>query len=158
MEINVSENTNGDAPAKRVNQTKAELLAAGKIKTRKVTFPKSEVTLNIRNPRYARKQEILALFGEPLTLKNGETPDPEAVIAHDLKRNLGLQKAIMLECVVDDAGKPMFEDADWPELIEGDGILIGEVVAEVMGSLAAGKVREAGNASAQAPNAPSSSV
>jgi len=140
--------------------TKAELLAAGKIKTRKVTFAKSDVTLNIRNPRYARKQEILAVLNEKLPPKTeGEIPySKEELAAHDLNASLNMQKLVMLECVVDDAGKPLFEEADWPELIEGDGVLIGEVVADVMGSLAAGKVREAGNVSAQTPNEPSLSV
>lgn len=139
--------------------TKAQLLAANKIKARTVPFPKSGMTLTIRNPRYARKQEILAVLTEKLPPNEDGSPhSKEALAAHELQANLAMQKLVMLECVIDDDGKPLFEEADMPELFEGDGVIIGEVVAEVMGSLAAGKVREAGNVSAQTSNVPSSSV
>lgn len=144
---------------KRVNVSKADLLAKSKVKTRDVTFPKSGVTLTIRDPRYIRRQEMLAAYGERLESKDGAPVDAKAVIAHDVARGLDFQRSIVLECVIDaDTGQPMFDEADWSELLEGDGVLISEVFAEVMGSINAEKVKAAGNDSAPTLSDASSSA
>lgn len=142
-----------------VPSAKAALLARRRITLRKVTFPMSGETLHILDLSYSRRQALLAMYEAAALPLTDEPRDPVAERMNNIARNDQLSKSVVLECVRNEDGTPFFEEADWAELTQdGDGLLIGEVMAEVMGALSAKKVKDAGNASAQTPSDASSSA
>jgi len=157
------ENTVGGTSTanKRVNLSKAELLARGRIPLREVTLPKSGITLTLRDPKYARKTAILTAFNNRAKALDGEMLTAEQEAADELARTMAMQKAIVLECVIDpDTGGPFFTEADWNEMCEGDGLVIAEISNNVLNSMAGNKeaIKAEGNDSAQTQSDVSSSA